>query len=110
MAHPQTTPADVHAILAAAQDKVERLRAIEPHLVDLSMRENPVGAGAGQTLDGKLRIPPKLREFGFRHIHLGTLDYEIPDALETADDFVASADGVAFHSDHQAQQCGQAEI
>ena len=89
MAHPQTTPADVHAILAAAQDKIDRLRAIEPYLIDLSMRENPVGARMGQTLDDKLRILPKLREFGFRHIHLGTLDYDFPDELETGDDFMA---------------------
>lgn len=88
--HPQTTPADMHAILAAAQDKIDRFLAIEPHLIDLSMRENPVGARLGQTLEDKLRILPKLREFGFRHIHLGTLDYECPDELETGDDFMAS--------------------
>ena len=90
MAHPETTPVDVLAILATAQDKIDRLRAIEPYLIDLSMRENPVGARMGQTLDDKLRILPKLREFGFRHIHLGTLDYEIADELETGDDFMAS--------------------
>lgn len=62
MAHPQKTPADVHAILAAAQDEIDRLRDIEPYLVDLSMRENPVGARVGQTLQDKLHILPKLRD------------------------------------------------
>lgn len=44
MAHPQTTPADLHAILAAFQHRIERLRAIEPCLIDMPMRENPLGA------------------------------------------------------------------
>lgn len=156
MAHPQTTPAEVNAILAEAQGRIDRLRAIEPYLIDLSMRENPVGARMGQTLDDKLRILPKLREFGCRHIHLGTLDYEFPDELETGDDFMASlrdrkvdtsgrsastirlmrrdlralrrvvyddrenllelhpralgACATAFHPDHHAQRCEQADI
>lgn len=74
--------------LAAAQDKVERLRNLAPYLIDLSLRENPVGARIGQTLADKLAILPKLREFGFRNILLGTLDYSYPDQLEVDDDFM----------------------
>lgn len=76
------------AALTAAQDKVARLAGIEPFMIDLSLRENPVGSRVGQTLDEKLAILPKLREFGFRNISLGTLDYAIPDELEVDDDFM----------------------
>lgn len=69
-----TLLADARAILAGAQDKIDRLRSIDPFFIDLSLRENPVGARVGQTLQDKLEILPKLREFGFRNILLGTLD------------------------------------
>ncbi|GGA15037.1 homocitrate synthase [Dyella caseinilytica] len=76
------------AILATADAKLDKLRAIEPYLIDLSLRENPVGSNVGQTLRDKLGILPKLREFGFQNISLGTLDYAIPDELEVDDDFM----------------------
>src|SRR5688572_5413202 len=79
---------NAHAILAEAQQKIEKLRSIEPYLIDLSLRENPVGARIGQTLKDKLAILPKIREFGFRNILLGTLDYSMPDELEVDDDFM----------------------
>ena len=46
--------ADARAILAGAQDKIDRLRSIDPFFIDLSLRENPVGARVGQTLQDKL--------------------------------------------------------
>ena len=85
-----------HAILAGAQEKIDRLRNIQPYLIDLSLRENPVGARMGQTLADKLAILPRLREFGFRNILLGTLDYAVPDELEVDDDFMM------YLRDHQA--------
>lgn len=75
-------------ITKQAQRKLERLRDIEPFLIDLSLRENPVGARVGQTLQDKLDILPRLREFGFTNIVLGTLDYAQPDELEVDDDFM----------------------
>jgi hypothetical protein len=77
-----------HAILAKADAKLDQLRRIEPYLIDLSLRENPVGSDLGQTLADKLAILPKLREFGFRNISLGTLDYAMPEELEVDDDFM----------------------
>ena len=77
-----------HAVLDAAQDKLERLRRVEPYLIDLSLRENVFGARVGQTLADKLAILPKLRAFGFRNILLGTLDYFLPDEPEVDDDFM----------------------
>ena len=82
------TLANAHAILAGAQDKIDQLRNINPFFIDLSLRENPVGARVGQTLQDKLAILPKVREFGFGSILLGTLDYSMPDELEVDDDFM----------------------
>lgn len=71
-----------------ANEKVAALRNIEPFFIDLSLRENPVGSRIGQTLADKLAIFPLLREFGFANIHLGTLDYSLPDEPEVDDDFM----------------------
>jgi len=73
---------------AGAQSKIETLRQIKPFFIDLSLRENPVGARVGQTLEDKLAILPLIRDFGFKHILLGTLDYSMPDELEVDDDFM----------------------
>ena len=80
--------ASVHAILGQAQEKIEVLRNLQPYLIDLSLRENPVGARVGQTLAEKLEILPRLRAFGFTNILLGTLDYAYPQELEVDDDFM----------------------
>ncbi|MDB6061968.1 MAG: homocitrate synthase [Verrucomicrobiaceae bacterium] len=83
-----TALTNAHIILADAQEKLEKLRNIKPYLIDLSLRENPVGARMGQNLADKLAILPQLREFGFKNIFLGTLDYSMPDELEVDDDFM----------------------
>lgn len=76
------------ALMQQANDKLEILRNIDPYLIDLSLRENTVGTKIGQTLTDKLSILPKLREFGFKNILLGTLDYAMPEELEVDDDFM----------------------
>jgi hypothetical protein len=81
--------ADAHALMADSLRQLKRLQDIDPYLIDLSLRENPVGSGIGQTLQDKLRILPQLREFGMRNIHLGSLDYALPDEPEVDDDFMA---------------------
>jgi hypothetical protein len=83
-----TTLHAAYAQLSAADEKIARLRAIQPYFIDLSLRENPVGSRVGQTLADKLAILPRLREFGFRNILLGTLDYSMPEELEVDDDFM----------------------
>ena len=88
MSSPTTAFENAHTILAKAQEKINTLRNIKPYLIDLSLRENPVGARVGQTLEDKLGILPKVREFGFTNILLGTLDYSMPDELEVDDDFM----------------------
>lgn len=86
---PATLLADARALLAESSGKLAQLRAIEPYLIDISLRENPVGSGIGHTLADKLRILPQLRAFGMKNIHLGSLDYALPDEPEVDDDFMA---------------------
>ncbi|MEH6685894.1 MAG: hypothetical protein V7693_01385 [Halopseudomonas sabulinigri] len=88
MALNPATITQIKTLLSGAQDKIEQLRTIEPFFIDLSLRENPVGARVGQTLADKLAILPKIRAFGFDNILLGTLDYSMPDELEVDDDFM----------------------
>ena len=76
------------ALMAQTQQKIAKLQSLDPYLIDLSLRENPVGSRVGQTLADKLAIYPKIREFGFKNILLGTLDYSMPDELEVDDDFM----------------------
>ncbi len=97
---PPSPAALAQALLADAQEKIDRLRSIQPYLIDLSLRENPVGARIGQTLADKLAILPRMRAFGFRNILLGTLDYAMPDELEVDDDFMM------YLRDHQVDMDG----
>lgn len=76
------------AALKDARRKVDMLAGIKPFLIDLSLRENPVGSRVGQTIEEKMAILPRLREFGFENISLGTLDYAMPDEPEVDDDFM----------------------
>lgn len=76
------------AVLKDARKKVEKLAGIKPFLIDISLRENPVGSRVGQTIEEKMTILPRLREFGFENISLGTLDYAMPDEPEVDDDFM----------------------
>jgi len=68
----------VRTLASESQNKIDQLRTIKPYFIDLSLRENPFGDRVGQTLDDKLAILLKLRQFGFENILLGTLDYAIP--------------------------------
>ena len=79
---------DTRAVIDRLNAKVKRLQDVEPYLIDLSLRENPVGARVGQTLQDKLHLFPRLREFGFKNILLGTLDCSMPEELEVDDDFM----------------------
>ena len=83
-----TTHEGAYEVMARARAKLERLRTVEPFLIDLSLRENPVGSRVGQTLKDKLELLPLLRTFGFTNILLGTLDYDDAEALEVDDDFM----------------------
>lgn len=70
-------------------DKLEILRSIRPMLVDVTLRENAVGAPVGQTLPDKIEFFTRLREFGFTDLIVGCLDYWMPDEPQVDDDFMA---------------------
>jgi hypothetical protein len=86
--------------LDEANEKLERLRTLEPLLLDVSLRENSVGSPIGPTLAEKLEMLPHLREFGFENILLGTLNYANPDVLEVDDDFMM------YLRDHEVDRTG----
>jgi hypothetical protein len=96
----ETALARAREHLAGAQRKLDRLTNIDPYFIDLSLRENPFGSRMGQTLDDKLAILPLVREFGFRNILLGTLDYAYPNELEVDDDFMM------YLRDHRVDMSG----
>src|SRR6218665_3838340 len=79
---------EAKALYQGAQDKLDVLRNIDPFFIDLSLRENPVGARVGQTIGDKKAILPLVQQFGFMNILLGTLDYSMPEELEVDDDFM----------------------
>jgi hypothetical protein len=76
------------ARLQDAQDRLDKLKNLRPFLLDVSLRENAVGARIGQTLQDKIALFPRLRAFGFRNIVLGTLNYAMPDEPQVDDDFM----------------------
>src|SRR3569833_767151 len=94
------TVAQARAILAGAQEKIDRLRSMQPYLIDLSLRENPVGARIGQTLADKLAILPRLREFGFRFFLLGSFVFALLVVPVVDDDFMM------YLRDHQLDMNG----
>jgi hypothetical protein len=100
MSTPRYLLENARATLASTEKKIDRLRTIEPYLIDLSLRENVFGSRLGQTLQDKLAILPRLREFGFKNILLGTLDYAMPDELEVDDDFMM------YLRDHRVDMTG----
>jgi len=100
MSQSQQTHKHAQAILDEAQKKIDKLCKLKPFFIDLSLRENPVGARVGQTLADKLQILPLIRKFGFDNILLGTLDYSLPCELEVDDDFMM------YMRDHQMDMSG----
>lgn len=74
--------------LIEADRKTQRLRSIDPYLIDATLRENSVGSKIGLTLENKLAIFQKIRGFGFQRILLGSLNYALPEELAVEDDFM----------------------
>ncbi len=68
--------------------QLERLRTVNPVLLDLSIREPSVGTPLGHTVDNKLELLSLARRMGFRDILLATFDVSLPDEPQVDDDFV----------------------
>ncbi|HYC03397.1 MAG TPA: hypothetical protein VED40_08905 [Azospirillaceae bacterium] len=79
---------EIDAALGECAAKLERLRTLDPYLLDLSLREPTVGAPVGHTLQNKLEIWQMVRAFGFRDMLIASLDYPLPEHHEVEDDFV----------------------
>jgi hypothetical protein len=88
MALSQAAMTKARAALEGAREKLRQLQAVDPYLIDLSLRENPFGSCIGQTLEEKLTVLQQIRDFGFTNVLLGTLDYKMPEELEVDDLFM----------------------
>lgn len=67
---------------------MERLRTLDPWLMDATLRENSVGSKMGLTVANKMEILREARSFGFERMVLGALNYSMPDELTVEDDFL----------------------
>jgi hypothetical protein len=56
-----------------SEAQLERLRTVNPVLLDLSIREPSVGTPLGHTVDNKLELLALARRMGFSDILLATL-------------------------------------
>jgi hypothetical protein len=71
-----------------SEAQLERLRTVNPVLLDLSIREPSVGTPLGHTVDNKLELLALARRMGFSDILLATFDVSLPDEPQVDDDFV----------------------
>lgn len=91
VALPDLTPAEHEedrACIATMAQKEARLAALDPVILDLSIREPAVGIPRGHTLDDKLALLQLAREAGFRDILLATFDVSLPEVPQVDDIFV----------------------
>jgi hypothetical protein len=75
------------ALFAAAQDKLAILAAIDPVLLDVSLREPCFDSYLGHTLQNKIDLLPLVDGFGIRDKVIATLDYQFEDFPQVEDDF-----------------------
>lgn len=80
--------ADTLRIDALARALLERLRALKPVFLDLSIAEPAVGTPLGHTVRDKFELLRLGRRMGFRDILLATFDVPLPDEPQVDDDFV----------------------
>lgn len=77
-----------HAIVEAMRTCEDRLRQLDPVILDLSIREPAVGVARGHTVADKIALLELVREAGFRDILLATFDVSLPDVPQVDDLFV----------------------
>jgi hypothetical protein len=65
-----------------------RLQAIDPVILDLSIREPAVGVPCGHTVDNKFALLQLAREVGLGDLVLGTFDVSLPEVPQVDDLFV----------------------
>lgn len=82
-----TGRAQVDARFADADAKLARLRALDPILIDVSLREPCSSSYVGHTLRDKLDLLPLIDAFGFKDKVLATFNYQLSDHPQVEDDF-----------------------
>ncbi|WP_374667724.1 hypothetical protein [Acinetobacter sp.] len=73
---------------AEANQKVEKLKQLNPYLVDLTIRETAASTAMGHTLETKIELLKQMQAFGFQYILLGALNYAYSEMLEVDDYFL----------------------
>jgi hypothetical protein len=84
---PQTRPADDAATIAEMEKAWDRLRTIQPVILDLTLRESAVGTPKGPVLADKMKLLDLARSMGFRDILLGTFDVSLESPDQVDDQF-----------------------
>ncbi|MET3133085.1 hypothetical protein AAKU55_003367 [Oxalobacteraceae bacterium GrIS 1.11] len=77
----------VEAHFAEAQRKLERLRQVEPLLLDVSLREACSSSPLGHTLQNKLDLLALVDGFGLQQKIIATLNYQFETDPQVEDDF-----------------------
>lgn len=79
--------AAVASQFTAAQLKLDKLKSLDPMLIDVSLREPCFNTPLGHTLQNKIDLLPMIDGFGVRDKIIATLDYQFEEAPEVEDDF-----------------------
>lgn len=79
--------AALEAAFAAAQAKTDRLAAIDPVLLDVSLREPCFSSYLGHTLQNKKDLLPMVDGFGIPDKVIATLDFQDPDMPQVENQF-----------------------
>ncbi|TWI70015.1 isopropylmalate/homocitrate/citramalate synthase [Pseudoduganella lurida] len=82
-----TGRAAVDRHLQQAEDKLARLRSLDPVFFDISLREPCFASPIGHTLQNKLDLLKLVDRFGVQNRIIATLDYQYGDHPEVEDDF-----------------------
>lgn len=73
--------------LADVHDKLDRLRLLDPILVDVSLREACSSSSLGHILQNKIDILPLLDSFGLRDQIIASFNYQLSEHPQVEDDF-----------------------
>jgi hypothetical protein len=84
---PQTLLADDAATISEMDKAWDRLRTVQPVILDLTLRESAVGTPKGPVLAGKIKLLELARSMGFKNILLGTFDVSLESPDQVDDQF-----------------------
>lgn len=88
--------AAAEAQFALAESKLARLRAIDPVLLDVSLREPCFSSYLGHTLQNKIDLLPLVERFGIPDKVIATLDFQDPDHPQVENQFCEYLNGIGY--------------